>query len=100
MPKTTAGRLADNTADVSRNTPTARRTRPGRQRVSPPSAPSLLTIDQVLTELQVARSTFDTWRALGTAPECIRLPNGQLRIRRAVFDAWLADRVQAHAEAC
>jgi predicted DNA-binding transcriptional regulator AlpA len=100
MPKTTAGRLADDTAGVSRDTPTARHTRAARRRMSPLSPPSLLTIDQVLTELQVARSTFDTWRALGTAPECIRLPNGQLRIRRAVFDAWLADHVQAHAEAC
>lgn len=100
MPKTTAGRLADDTAGVPHDRPAAQRTRAARQRMSPQPAPSLLTIDQVLTELQVARSTFDTWRALGTAPECIRLPNGQLRIRRAVFDAWLADRVQAHAEAC
>jgi hypothetical protein len=31
---------------------------------------------------------------IGTAPECIKLPNGQLRIRRSALDAWLATRVQ------
>jgi predicted DNA-binding transcriptional regulator AlpA len=100
MPKITAGRRADDAADVPQNTAAARRTQADRHRSGPPPTPSMLTIDQILTELQVARSTFDTWRALGTAPECIKLPNGQLRIRRAVFDAWLADHVQAHAEAC
>jgi predicted DNA-binding transcriptional regulator AlpA len=51
---------------------------------------ALLTIAEVLTELQVARSTFDTWRGLGAAPECIKLPNGQIRIRRCALDSWLA----------
>lgn len=51
---------------------------------------SLLTVAEVLAELQVARSTFDTWRGLGTAPECIKLPNGQIRVRRCVLDSWLA----------
>jgi predicted DNA-binding transcriptional regulator AlpA len=51
---------------------------------------SLLTIAEVLAELQVARSTFDTWRSLGSAPECIKLPNGQIRIRRCALDSWLA----------
>ncbi len=49
----------------------------------------LMTMAEVLAELQVARSTFDTWRALGSAPECIKLPNGQIRIRRCAFDSWL-----------
>jgi hypothetical protein len=55
----------------------------------------LLTIGEVLAELRVARSTFDTWRLLGTAPACNKLPNGQLRISRSVLDAWL----NAHVEA-
>ena len=50
----------------------------------------LLTVAEVLFELQVARSTFDTWRQLGTAPECIKLPNGQIRVRRCALDSWLA----------
>jgi hypothetical protein len=28
-------------------------------------------------------------RARGKAPRCIRLPNGQIRVRRADLDAWL-----------
>jgi predicted DNA-binding transcriptional regulator AlpA len=58
------------------------------------AADPLLTLGEVLAELKVARSTFDTWRVLGTAPECIKLPNGQLRIRRSALDVWLAARVQ------
>jgi predicted DNA-binding transcriptional regulator AlpA len=54
----------------------------------------LLTIAEVLAELQVARSTFDTWRSVGSAPECINLPNGQIRIRRRALDAWLASRTE------
>ncbi len=49
-----------------------------------------MTVAEVLFELQVARSTFDTWRQLGTAPECIKLPNGQIRVRRCALDSWLA----------
>lgn len=60
----------------------------------PTAADPLLTLAEVLSELKVARSTFDTWRVLGTAPECIKLPNGQLRIRHSALDAWLAARVQ------
>jgi predicted DNA-binding transcriptional regulator AlpA len=37
----------------------------------------------------VARSTFYQWRQLGRAPRCIKLPNGELRIRRADLDAWI-----------
>jgi predicted DNA-binding transcriptional regulator AlpA len=58
------------------------------------AADTLLTLAEVLGELKVARSTFDTWRALGTAPECIKYPNGQLRVRRSALNAWLAARVE------
>ena len=58
------------------------------------AADPLLTLAEVLAELKVARSTFDTWRVLGIAPECMKLPNGQLRIRRSALDAWLAALVQ------
>jgi predicted DNA-binding transcriptional regulator AlpA len=60
----------------------------------PAAADVLLTIAEVLAELQVARSTFDTWRSLGSAPECIKLPNGQIRVRRRALDAWLASRTE------
>ena len=53
-----------------------------------PSAPHL-TIADVIAELGVARSTFNDWRAKGRAPKCLKLPNGELRIRRADLDRWL-----------
>ena len=48
-----------------------------------------LTVNDICAELGVARSTFYDWRASHKAPPCIKLPNGDLRIRRADFDAWL-----------
>jgi excisionase family DNA binding protein len=49
-----------------------------------------LTIAQLCKELGISRSTFYEWRAKGRAPRCIKLPNGQIRIRRAEFERWLA----------
>jgi predicted DNA-binding transcriptional regulator AlpA len=54
------------------------------------STPTHLTVLDFCAELGVARSTFYEWRAKGTGPRCIRLPNGELRIRRTDVDAWLA----------
>lgn len=48
-----------------------------------------LTIADVCEELGIARSTFYDWRAAKKAPRCIKLPNGDIRIRRADFDQWL-----------
>jgi excisionase family DNA binding protein len=48
-----------------------------------------LTVKDICAELGVARSTFYDWRAARKAPPCIKLPNGDLRIRRADFDRWL-----------
>ncbi|GAA4294251.1 helix-turn-helix transcriptional regulator [Actinomadura luteofluorescens] len=59
------------------------------------AAPSnLLTLAEVLDELRVSRSTFDTWRTLGTAPKCIKLPNGRIRVHRDDLDAWLSTRTE------
>lgn len=49
-----------------------------------------MSVSEFCDELGIARSTFYDWRAKNTAPACIKLPNGELRIRRADFDAWLA----------
>lgn len=54
-----------------------------------------LTVPEVCTELRISRSTFYEWRAKGRAPRCIKLPNGDLRIRRAELDRWL----DAHEDA-
>ncbi len=50
---------------------------------------SRLTIAEVCEDLGIARSTFYEWRAKGTAPRCIKLPNGEIRVRRAEYDRWL-----------
>jgi len=49
-----------------------------------------MTLAEVCAELGVARSTFYEWRCKGRAPRCIRLPNGDLRVRRSEFERWLA----------
>jgi predicted DNA-binding transcriptional regulator AlpA len=60
-------------------------------------AERLLTVAAVLAELDVPRSTFYKWRRLGVAPRCIKLPNGEVRIRRADLEKWLLSREDAAA---
>lgn len=50
---------------------------------------SSLTVTELCTELDIARSTFYEWRTKGTAPRCIRLPNNEIRIRRTELERWL-----------
>lgn len=54
-----------------------------------------LTVGEVCDDLQVAQSTFYEWRTKGTGPRCIKLPNGQLRIRRSDLESWLSAREDA-----
>jgi predicted DNA-binding transcriptional regulator AlpA len=54
-----------------------------------PTASRHLSVKDVCAELGVARSTFYDWRAAKKAPPCIKLPNGDLRIRRVDFERWL-----------
>ena len=49
-----------------------------------------MTIEEVCTDLGIARSTFYDWRAKHKAPPCLKLPNGDLRIRRTDYEEWLA----------
>ncbi|MBB5790405.1 helix-turn-helix transcriptional regulator [Jiangella mangrovi] len=51
-----------------------------------------LKIADICMELGIARSTFYDWRAKKTAPRCIKLPNGELRVRRIDFETWLDSR--------
>jgi predicted DNA-binding transcriptional regulator AlpA len=55
-------------------------------------ARTFLTVPEFLAELDVPKSTFFRWKSLGQAPETYKLPNGQLRIRRADYETWLASR--------
>ena len=54
----------------------------------------LLTLADVLAELDVPKSTFFRWKAIGKAPKTIKYPNGSLRVRRRDLDAW----IDAHEE--
>lgn len=49
-----------------------------------------LKLPQVLEEIDMSRSAFYRMRALGRGPKCHKLPNGQIRVRRADLDAWWA----------
>ncbi|MDN3254907.1 helix-turn-helix domain-containing protein [Streptomyces sp. MA25(2023)] len=49
-----------------------------------------MTVRQVLDELGgVSRRTFYRWRELGQGPAAFKLPNGELRVWRSDFAAWL-----------
>ena len=41
-------------------------------------------------DLGISRSTFYDWRAKRKAPRCLKLPNGDLRIRRSDYENWLS----------
>ncbi|KOU06251.1 excisionase [Streptomyces sp. NRRL F-2295] len=50
----------------------------------------MLKLPEVLAELNMSRAAFYRLRARGLAPKLIKLPNHQVRVRRADLDAWLA----------
>jgi predicted DNA-binding transcriptional regulator AlpA len=54
------------------------------------SASPLLTIPEVIAELRIPRATFYRWRQLRKGPRSIKLPNGDIRIRRSELERWLA----------
>ncbi|MFE4259439.1 helix-turn-helix transcriptional regulator [Streptomyces sp. NPDC056883] len=52
-----------------------------------------MTVPEILAELKgISRRTFYRWRELGHAPEAFKLPNGELRVWRSDFLAWLRSR--------
>lgn len=62
----------------------------------PPANPrsysrTFLTIAEVCAELGVARSTYYDWRAARKGPHSIKLPNGEIRVRRDELDEWLRE---------
>ncbi|MPZ61241.1 MAG: helix-turn-helix domain-containing protein [Propionibacteriales bacterium] len=50
----------------------------------------MLSIAEVITELDIPRSTFYRWLHTGRGPKSVKLPNGKVRIRRGDLDTWLA----------
>ncbi|GGN77542.1 helix-turn-helix domain-containing protein [Streptomyces sp. SID4946] len=58
----------------------------------------MMTVREVCTELKgISRRTFYRWRELGQAPQAFKLPNGELRVWRSDFNAWLNARERATA---
>ncbi|GAA3862280.1 helix-turn-helix transcriptional regulator [Streptomyces sedi] len=55
----------------------------------PSSREPHLRLTDVLTELDMSRAAFYRMRVRGLAPKALKLPNGQLRFRRADLDHWL-----------
>ena len=60
----------------------------------------MLTVEEILEDLggpegPLSRRTWQEWRAKGTGPKCIKLPNGELRIRAAEYERWLSAREAA-----
>ncbi|MYY81271.1 MULTISPECIES: helix-turn-helix domain-containing protein [unclassified Streptomyces] len=47
-----------------------------------------LTLAEALDELGMSRAAFYRLRARGKAPRLLKLPNGQIRIRRSDLDSW------------
>ncbi|WP_262379242.1 helix-turn-helix transcriptional regulator [Nonomuraea sp. PA05] len=52
--------------------------------------PQWLTIDEILHELGVPRRTWQKWHTRKQTPRMLRLPNGEYRIHRDDYQAWLA----------
>lgn len=48
-----------------------------------------MTVADLCGELGISRSTFYDWRSAHKAPPCLKLPNGDLRIKCADFERWL-----------
>jgi excisionase family DNA binding protein len=68
---------------------------PGVDEIRSPRDRDKLTIAEVCADLGISRRTFYEWRMKNTAPKCITLPNGTLRIRRSEYQRWLASREAA-----
>ncbi|MER6185434.1 helix-turn-helix domain-containing protein [Streptomyces sp. NPDC001652] len=57
-----------------------------------------MTVPEILAKLKgISRRTFYRWRELGQAPQAFKLPNGELRVWRSDFTAWLNSRERAAA---
>ncbi|WP_335991684.1 helix-turn-helix transcriptional regulator [Glycomyces sp. MUSA5-2] len=61
------------------------------------SSGKFMTLQEVYAELNIAKSTWNDWKNKGLTPATIKLPNNQVRIRRAVFDKWIEQFEEANA---
>lgn len=54
-------------------------------------ADRLLTLEEVLVALRVARSTWDRWRRSGITPPVVSLHNGSIRVWESDLIRWTRD---------
>lgn len=64
-------------------------TKTNAKRTTASTLSRFLTVAEFIDELQIARSTFDEWRAKGIGPNWLKLPNGQLRCLRVDYERWI-----------
>ena len=50
-----------------------------------------LNTEQIGKTLGVTRRTLEKWRARGTGPRMVKLPNGKLRTREDWLEEWLIE---------
>ncbi|MFE2476444.1 helix-turn-helix domain-containing protein, partial [Streptomyces sp. NPDC059389] len=60
-----------------------------------PKARVMLTVPELCEELGISSSTFYDWRQKHRAPRCIKLPNGNIRVRRVDLEIWLDEHEDA-----
>jgi predicted DNA-binding transcriptional regulator AlpA len=58
--------------------------------MSPALDDDVLTVKEICTALKISERTFYRWRELQKGPAAYRLLNGELRVFRTDFLAWLA----------
>ncbi|WP_405140647.1 helix-turn-helix domain-containing protein [Sphaerisporangium sp. NBC_01403] len=50
----------------------------------------LMTVPDILEELGgISVRTFYRWREIDKAPRSFKLPNGEIRVYRSDFEAWI-----------
>ncbi|MFJ7158455.1 helix-turn-helix transcriptional regulator [Streptomyces sp. NPDC101118] len=54
-----------------------------------PPTDEWIPLTEVLEEIGITRATWYRWRNRGYGPQVKRLPNGHLRVRRSVLDAFM-----------
>ncbi|MFI9783254.1 helix-turn-helix transcriptional regulator [Kitasatospora sp. NPDC051984] len=62
-----------------------------------PNLDEKLKLAAVLEELDMSRSAFYRMVARGHGPQVLKLPNGQIRVRRSDLDAWWRAQEQSTA---
>ena len=49
----------------------------------------MISVAEICKALGISARTFYEWRAKDLAPDCIKLPNGSLRVEPEEYTRWL-----------